>query len=128
MYSNPTSIQQNIIIKNHHWKPINKIIDYLIYFCSSNNYSNIIEIGPGVTPFPIANHFVGFNESLTNYINIDIDIQKLPFDNNIFNFIYSRHTIEDIQNHQLKSKYTFPLYSFISIRSLHSLLCFSFSL
>ena len=70
----------------------------LIDNCKNNNYKKILEIGPGINPFPLANISVGYNEKIRNYISIDIDEQKLPFNDQELDFIYSRHTLEDIQN------------------------------
>ena len=95
---NSTQTSNQSIVINHYWLPIQPIIDKLINLCSHLSLSNIIEIGPGITPFPIANTFIGFNESIKNFINIDIDTQILPFNNLHFDFLYCRHTIEDIQN------------------------------
>ena len=93
-----TQTDNQCIVSNHFWFPIQSIIDKLIIICNQSNYKNILEIGPGLSPFPIANYFIGFNEKLSNYINIDIDQNIIPFHNNFFHFLYSRHTLEDIQN------------------------------
>lgn len=75
-----------------------EIEESLVNYCKFNNYENILEIGPGIQPFPLAKKFVGYNEELDNYISLDIDEQKLPFNDKELDFIYSRHTLEDIQN------------------------------
>lgn len=84
------------LIYNKHYFTV-KEIEYLITFCKVN-CKNILEIGPGNLQFPIANKFIGCNEKVDNYINIDIDEQLLPFLNKKLYFIYSRHVLEDIQN------------------------------
>jgi hypothetical protein len=86
----------NYIIK--HWYPIKEIENCLIKYCNINNYKNILEIGPGNHPFPLSSKFIGYNENINNYINIDIDEETFPFENKEFDFIYSRHVLEDIQN------------------------------
>lgn len=88
----------NNSIQNRYHFTIKEIQDYLIEFCNLNNYKNILEIGPGNYHFPVANKFVGCNEKIEKYINIDIDEEPLPFLNKEIDFIYSRHVIEDIQN------------------------------
>ena len=88
----------NNTIQNKHYCTIKEVQDYLIDFCNLNNYKNILEIGPGNYHFPIANKFVGYNEKIEKYINIDMDEEPLPFSNRELDFIYSRHVLEDIQN------------------------------
>ncbi len=85
-------------LTNMFWFPNPLVNDKLISFCLKNNYSNVLEIGPGVSPFKLATTFVGFNEKMDNYINIDIDQNKLPFEDKQFDFTYCRHVLEDIQN------------------------------
>lgn len=85
-------------VYNKHWYTIKEIEDGLINYCNNNNYKNILEIGPGKHHFPLSNKFVGYNEQINNYISIDIDEEKLPFNDKEIDFIYSRHTLEDIQN------------------------------
>lgn len=85
-------------VHTKHWYPIKEIEDVLIDNCITNNYKKILEIGPGNVPFKLANLFIGYNEKIKNYISIDIDEQKLPFGDKEIDFIYSRHTLEDIQN------------------------------
>jgi hypothetical protein len=87
----------NKVIKKH-WYPIKQIENCLINYCNDNNYKNILEIGPGLHQFPLSNKFVGYNEEINNYVSLDIDEEKLPFNDKEFDFIYSRHTLEDIQN------------------------------
>lgn len=90
----------SIIIKNHHWFPIQRVIYKIVEFCKINNYKNIVEIGPGESPFPLAIEFIGHNEKINNYINIDINEIKLPFLDKDIDFIYSRHTMEDLDSPQ----------------------------
>ena len=85
-------------VKNHFWSPIQEIIHSVVHFCNQHHYTNILEIGPGSILFPLATTFVGYNEKIKNYISLDIDVEKIPFEDKHFDFIYSRHTMEDIQN------------------------------
>ena len=66
--------------------------------CTINKYKKILEIGPGSVQFKFATDFVGYNEAIKNYIDIDIDVTTLPFTNGHFDFLYCRHVLEDIQN------------------------------
>lgn len=51
----------NPTIKNHYWKPNDIIINKLVENCKQNNYQRIVEIGPGITHFPLATEFIGLN-------------------------------------------------------------------
>tara|TARA_B110000211_G_scaffold123498_2_gene142441 strand:+ start:1174 stop:1878 length:705 start_codon:yes stop_codon:yes gene_type:complete len=64
------------------------------------NSQNILEIGPGTEPFPLANYFIDNQDWGVDKTVIDIDIDKdaIPFPDNFFDFIYCRHVLEDIQN------------------------------
>lgn len=57
-----------------------------------------LEVGPGKTPFPLSTHFIDLDLVHPNTVAIDIDEEKLPFSDNFFDFVYSRHTLEDIQS------------------------------
>lgn len=91
-------IDDKQLIKNFYWQPIKEVTTCVENFCNKNNFKNILEIGPGFTPFSLATKFVGCNEKIQDYINIDIDNNQIPFDNKSIDFVYSRHTLEDIQN------------------------------
>jgi ubiquinone/menaquinone biosynthesis C-methylase UbiE len=79
------------LVSNRRYKNIEK-------FCKQHNFKNILEIGPGTQPFSLANNTIGCNEKINNYIELDIDIYSLPYTDNSIDFVYSRHTLEDIQN------------------------------
>jgi hypothetical protein len=83
---------------NFYWTPIKEITDKIEEFCKENNFKNILEIGPGINHFSLANIFIGCNEKLNDYVELDIDVNRLPFENKSIDFVYSRHTLEDIQN------------------------------
>lgn len=85
-------------ILNIYWYPNNKIINKIVNYCKINHFKNILEIGPGNSQFELATHFVGKNEDIKDYIDLDLDIQNIPYDNKHFDFIYCRHVLEDIQN------------------------------
>ncbi len=82
----------------HHWGPISEVLETIEKYCKINNYKEICEIGPGYIPFRLATHCIGYNESIPNYINMDIDDNTLPFKDKEMDFIYCRHTMEDILN------------------------------
>lgn len=85
-------------IINKHWWPLPQVTKAVESFCKEHEFTNILEIGPGTTPFPPSLHFIGYNESVTNYLDVDIDTQPLPFGDKSLDFVFSRHTLEDIQN------------------------------
>lgn len=80
------------------WGPIQEVIQNNESHCREKNYKHIVEIGPGFVPFSLANTFIGCNETISNYISLDIDENPLPFGDKEVDFIYCRHVLEDIQN------------------------------
>lgn len=82
------------------WKPNNDVIGLLVDMCKRKNYTKILENGPGVTPFPLSTHFIDIDPNIENTISIDIDFDRIPFEDNDFDFCYARHIFEDIQNPQ----------------------------
>jgi len=90
--------EQNDKLINYFWYKNHLLNNKLIEYCNKNLMTdNILEIGAGNCPFSLSTHFVDCRD-IPNVIKMDIDYDKIPFDNNYFNFIYSRHTLEDIQN------------------------------
>jgi len=88
----------NCKVINFYWGPITQIVSNIELFCLEHKFQNILEIGPGVVPFSLSTKTIGFNEKIQNFIELDIDTHKLPFENGTMDFVYSRHTLEDIQN------------------------------
>lgn len=84
-------------IEKLYWYPNPIILKNVISYCLEKQLENILEIGPGTVPFPLAKKFIGYNEKVPNYINMDLDKEKIPFKNKEFDFIYCRHVLEDIQ-------------------------------
>ena len=87
-----------LFIENFYWGPNELVIKMIEELCTSNKYKRILEIGPGQIPFKLATEFIGSNETIQKYIDIDIDKDKIPYDSNSFDFIFCRHVLEDIQN------------------------------
>ena len=85
-------------IENYYWGPNSTIIKMIENHCEANKYSKVLEIGPGTVPFKLSSDFIGCNETITNYIEIDIDKTTIPHADKCFDFIYCRHVLEDIQN------------------------------
>jgi predicted SAM-dependent methyltransferase len=86
----------NDFVTNLYWFPNTIILNGIIEFCLKNNFKEILEIGPGTVPFPLATATVGLNEVIPNVIDINIDYTPLPFNDQSFDFIYCRHVLEDI--------------------------------
>jgi len=80
---------------NYFWYNNPLLNNKLIEYCNKNLITeNILEIGAGDAPFSLSTHFVDCRDiSIHNLIKMDIDYDKIPFDNNYFNFIYSRHLL-----------------------------------
>ena len=85
-------------ILNHFWGPNKTILNMMENYCVTNKCEKILEIGPGKVPFKLATDFIGSNETIKSYIEIDIDKQVFPYPDTHFDFIYCRHVVEDIQN------------------------------
>lgn len=86
------------------WRPIIEVIQCVEFFCKNNLFKNILELGPGDVPFPLANVSIGCNEIIKKYINIDIDVDNIPFIDKSIDFVYARHILEDIQNPDFSMK------------------------
>ena len=111
-YKNIEKNHDKLVIEKYYWKPnelVNKIIEN---FCIGNKLKTNLEIGPGDIPFKLATHFIGKNEIISNYIEIDLDYQSIPFETNFFDFIYCRHVMEDIQNPDFALKEIFRVSKF----------------
>lgn len=77
------------MLTTHYWSPIPEVVNYLVNYCQEHNYKKILEIGPGHKPFPLATHVVDVD-------TINVDTDKLPYQDNEFDFVYARHVLEDL--------------------------------
>jgi len=100
LFNNTTKTESEKVlsITNFYWGPNKLVIKMIEDFCITNKYKQILEIGPGHVQFKLATEFIGSNETIQKYIDIDIDKDKIPYDTNSFDFIFCRHVLEDIQN------------------------------
>ena len=87
-------------VKNTFWYRNETIVEKLANMCQIKKFTKILENGPGNTPFPLSTHYIDLNSKLENVMNIDVDFDKIPFEDNYFDFCYARHIFEDIQNPQ----------------------------
>lgn len=85
-------------VVNLFWHPNHRVLNILYNYCHAMDYTEVLEIGPGQAPFRLAKTFIDANEALDNCIKIDINRQPLPFRDGYFDFIYSRHVLEDVYN------------------------------
>jgi len=97
MINTESNTEQNKVI-NRYWQPNQIVIQNIQRYCETKEHKLVLEIGPGVEPFVLATDFIGCNEKITNYCDIDIDKDTFPYTNEKFDFIYCRHVLEDIQN------------------------------
>lgn len=82
--------------KPRYWAPNDKIINHL---CTKyESCEKVLEVGPGGRPLRISTDFIDWNSKEPNCIQIDLDTQPFPYKTNSFDFLYSRHVLEDIQN------------------------------
>jgi hypothetical protein len=64
-------------------------------------HDRIIDAACGFAIFDRATHLVDFEKQNIpgkHVFTIDLDYDKFPYEDKYFNFVYSRHTLEDIQN------------------------------
>lgn len=97
-------------IKTHHWlawKPAEALA--CRFALSTADKPLIVDIGPGVYPFPVATEFVGRMDPRGDYEGkpfhvIDLNCDRLPYEDQSVDFVYCRHTLEDLDNplHLLK--------------------------
>lgn len=83
-----------------HYKPIPQTLEYIIKKYGRPG-SKILEVGPGSTPLQIATHYIDFvdlNLPMLSFIKLNICENKIPFIDGYFDFVYCRHTLEDIHN------------------------------
>lgn len=87
-------------VKNLFWYPIPDMIAALSRRCQGS--TAVLDVGCGWTPFPSATHLVDWSPAGTHpgksVFPLDVDTDTFPFMTNAFDFVYSRHMLEDIQN------------------------------
>jgi hypothetical protein len=84
-----------------YYGPNPKIIAHIEHIC--NDKTKVLELGPGLAPFSKATHFCGWDQGSqkidsNQHTVCDFSIQKLPYADKEFDFIYCRHVLEDLYN------------------------------
>jgi hypothetical protein len=82
-----------------YWPPVETVVQYLCNKIPEG--AKVLEIGPGYVPFPRATMSVDYRPvpvETDKLISLDLDVNKLPFEDKSFDFIYCRHVLEDMYN------------------------------
>jgi hypothetical protein len=94
-------------IRNHFWKPNQSIVRGLYQLLDKKKIKEkIIDVGCGLGDqiFPNSTHILDkdliFDPKDKIFIDFDLDFDVFQFEKGHFNFVYCRHTLEDIQNPQ----------------------------
>lgn len=84
----------------HYWGPIVETYKYIGKHITKD--MKVLELGPGVKPFPYATHFCGWSDSerekLPNYKVVNFSKDRFPYEDKEFDFVYARHVLEDLYN------------------------------
>ena len=82
------------------WAPNPKMLAYIKAVAAKDK--KILELGPGKQPIDFATDFCGRGDheekDFKNYKTCDFNHDKLPYEDNEFDFVYARHVIEDLYN------------------------------
>lgn len=84
----------------HHWAPIPAVMDWLTAHIPAD--AKVLEVGPGHAPFRRADACVDFVDvpgvDPARMYKCDLGSQPLPFPDKSFDFVFCRHTLEDMYN------------------------------
>lgn len=82
-----------------YWAPNQRVLDYLTNEVIAKD-AKVLDIGPGHAPFKRANVSVDFVDvpGVANLVKCDLANEPLPFADKEFDFVFCRHTIEDMHS------------------------------
>lgn len=80
-----------------YWAPNQRVLDYLTNEVIAKD-AKVLDVGPGHAPFRRANVSVDFVDvpGVANLVKCDLANEPLPFADKEFDFVFCRHTIEDM--------------------------------
>lgn len=84
-----------------YWAPLTRVVDSLVVECDAKHYTSVLEVGPGQVPFPRATTQIDVTPCVrrdVETLSLDMDTQSIPKPDQVFDFVYCRHVLEDIQN------------------------------
>jgi len=81
-----------------HWAPNPQLLDWLTQEIPPD--AKVLDVGPGHAPFARADVSVDFVDvaGVKTIVKCDLGREPLPFEDKSFDFIYCRHTLEDMWN------------------------------
>jgi len=87
-------------LKHHYWGPIDQVVRLVESMTAG--MSNVLEIGPGDLPFSPATEFVDWRTwpklEGKRVHSLDLNQDALPMADRSIDFVYCRHTLEDLYN------------------------------
>jgi hypothetical protein len=95
--------EKDQILQKYFWHINPILIQSIIRTLSLDRGQTILDVGGGtMTPFPGSTCIIDWDpngeKKQNNVFHVDLDYDVFPFQTNLFYFVYSRHTLEDIQN------------------------------
>jgi hypothetical protein len=82
------------------WQPRTDIQDWLTRTIPAD--ASVLDVGPGTAPFPRADLSVDWRKpdavAESKFRQVDIQKDRLPFEDKSFDFVYCRHVLEDLHD------------------------------
>jgi hypothetical protein len=94
--------EQETEVKNLFWIPNEPLLHRIRQKLDREQIRDrILDVACGATPFDRATHLVDFDNRVLpgrHVFKVDLDYDRFAYEDRYFDFVYSRHTLEDIQN------------------------------